>query len=655
MSGTSMAAPHVAGGAALVLERVDRDFDLSGAARVTMAKNLLLNTSKPVTDIGPYNQELKQSLPYSPRRAGAGLMQLHAAVTSPAVAYEKKTKEAKVALKELSKSKAKFTIVVENMSDESLTYDVAASLQTDLAVTNKDGVIQNAMEAQALQQAIIKINGKNTSKVTLKAKQKKEITVSIDVSKAQVLNPETLEGTVSAKSVFENGYFVDGFLRLTDPRGTDGNPSLVVPFVGFEGDWGKAPIFDETIYEDGSFYGISGLVDAAGNYLGEKLDESVAEEAVAISPDGDGSKDTATPVYSLLRNAKDIKYRIVDEKGNVLRTLKMEEELRKNYFDGGSGDPYYYTSDNAWDGKLNGEMAPKGTYYYEIEASIDYMKKQAQTLRIPVKVDYTDPRFTIRWNEGVASVKASDDFAGINGIEFLLNGKVVAKEAKDTANFTLDAPLESTDQLSVRVSDNAGNVITRDVSTENDADKPGVFVDAPLALSPYGSSIVPIIGQIKDASDVVSFTVDDVDVPLTYDAAAKQYTFNTTRSYEDGFHKIRFIAEDTSGNVTNFVRPIFVDSTEATLSISNVPKNVSAKKDTVNVKVHVKDNFDDIKLRVNGDLKWSHTLKEPYAMRAFSRTDTVSLPVKKGQNTFTFEVTDLGGNVTKKVITINKK
>jgi lactocepin len=656
MSGTSMAAPHVAGGAALVLERVDRDFKLSGKARVTMAKNLLLNTSKPVTDIGPYNQELKQSLPYSPRRAGAGLMQLHAAVTSPAVAYEKSTKEAKVALKELSKSKASFTVVVENMSNEALTYDVAASLQTDLAVKNKDGIVQNAMEAQALEQAIVKINGSNTSKVTLKAKQKKEITVSIDVSKAKVLNPETLEGTVSAKSVFENGYFVDGFLRLTDPSGTDGHPSLVVPFVGFEGDWGKAPIFDETIYGEGAFYGVSGLVDADGNYLGEKLDESVASEAVAISPDGNGSKDTATPVFSLLRNAKDIKYRIVDEKGNVLRTLKMEDELRKNYFDGGSGDYYYYAADNAWDGKLNGKMAPKGTYYYEIEASIDYMKKQAQTMRIPVKVDYTDPRFTLRWNDNVASVKASDDFAGINGIEFLINGKVVAKEAKASANFTLEQPLETTDQLSVRVSDNAGNVITRNVSTENDVAKPGIFVDAPLALSPYGTSIVPLIGQIKDASEIASFTVDGVDVPLKYDASAKQYTFNTTRTYKDGFHKVRFVAEDTAGNVTNFVRPIFVDSTKAKLSVTNVPKNVSAKQKSVKVKVQVTDNFDEIKLRVNGDLKWSNTLKEPYAMRAFSRTGTITLPVTaKGKNTFTFEVTDLGGNVTKKVITINKK
>ena len=656
MSGTSMAAPHVAGGAALVLERVDRDFKLSGKARVTMAKNLLLNTSKPVTDIGPYNQELKQSLPYSPRRAGAGLMQLHAAVTSPAVAYEKSTKEAKVALKELSKSKASFTVVVENMSNEALTYDVAASLQTDLAVKNKDGIVQNAMEAQALEQAIVKINGSNTNKVTLKAKQKKEITVSIDVSKAKVLNPDTLEGTVSAKSVFENGYFVDGFLRLTDPSGTDGHPSLVVPFVGFEGDWGKAPIFDETIYGEGAFYGVSGLVDANGNYLGEKLDESVASEAVAISPDGDGSKDTATPVFSLLRNAKDVKYRIVDEKGNVLRTLKMEDELRKNYFDGGKGDYYYYAADNAWDGQLNGKLAPKGTYYYEIEASIDYMKKQAQTMRIPVKVDYTDPRFTLRWNDNVASVKASDDFAGINGIEFLLNGEVVAKEAKDAANFTLEQPLASTDQLSVRVSDNAGNVITRNVSTENDVAKPGIFVDAPLAFSPYGTSIVPLIGQVKDDSEIASFTVDGVEVPLTYDATAKQYTFNTTRTFKDGYHKVRFVAEDTAGNVTNFVRPVFVDSTKAKLSVTNVPKNVSSKQNSVKVKVQVTDNFDEIKLRVNGDLKWSNTLKEPYAMRAFSRTGTITLPVTaKGKNTFTFEVTDLGGNVTKKVITINKK
>ena len=655
MSGTSMAAPHVAGGAALVLERVDRDFKLSGKARVTMAKNLLLNTSKAVKDIGPYNVELKHDLPYSPRRGGAGLMQLHAAVTSPAVAYEKKTKEAKVALKELTKSKATFTVVVENLSNQTVSYNASTSLQTDLAVTNEDGLVQNAMEAQALQNATVTINGAKTNKVTLKAKQKAELTVSIDLSKAKILNPETLEGTVSAASVFENGYFVDGFLRLADVNGAEGNPSLVVPFVGFEGDWGKAPIFDETIYEDGSFYGVAGLVDDAGNYLGEKLDESVDGAAVAISPDADGSRDSATPVFSLVRNAKDVKYRIVDAKGNILRTLKIDDELRKNYFDGGADNPYYYTGDNGWDGKLNGVNAPKGTYYYEIEASIDYMKKKAQTLRVPVKVDYNDPTFKLRWTDGTATVQAADDFAGVNGIEFLVNGKVVSKAAAATASFKPETPLAPTDQLSVRVSDNAGNVTTRNVSTENDVAKPGVFVDAPLALTPYASPVVPIIGQIKDASEIASFTVNGEAVALTYNAEKKQYEFNTTRSFKDGFHQLRFIAEDTSGNVTNFQRAIFVDSTKAVLAVSGAPKTVSAKQNSIKVNVKVTDNFDDIKLRVNGDLKWSKTLKEPYAMRAYSQSGSITLPVKKGKNTFTFEVVDLGGNVTKKVITVTKK
>ncbi|MBR8644374.1 S8 family serine peptidase [[Brevibacterium] frigoritolerans] len=36
MSGTSMAAPHVSGGSALVLERVDKDFKLEGSARANL-------------------------------------------------------------------------------------------------------------------------------------------------------------------------------------------------------------------------------------------------------------------------------------------------------------------------------------------------------------------------------------------------------------------------------------------------------------------------------------------------------------------------------------------------------------------------------------------------------------------------------------------
>ncbi|MCT4782662.1 MULTISPECIES: S8 family serine peptidase [Exiguobacterium] len=654
MSGTSMAAPHVAGGAALVLQRVDEQFTLDGVDRVTMAKNLLINTSKAVTDIGPYNQQLKLNVPYTPRRGGAGLMQLHAAVSTPAVAYEKTSKEAKVALKELNRSKATFTLVVKNLSNEAVSYDVSSSLQTDLAIERTAGLVQNAMEAQPLQNATVTVNGKAVNSVKLKPNQKTEIKVAVDVSNAQVLNPKTLSGLVSAKDVFENGYFVDGFIRLSDSNGPEGNPDLVVPFVGFEGDWGKAPIFDASVYESGSFYESAGMVDQAGNYLGAKLDKSLNFDAIAFSPDGDGVKDAATPVFSLLRNAKDVKYRIVDESGNVVRTLRHDAELRKNYFDGGRNTPYYYSASYKWDGQLNGKPAPAGKYFYEIEASIDYMKKQAQTLRFPVKVDYTDPTFTAKWQGDSLTVQAKDDFAGVRSVEYLVNGKAVATSADTTATHTF-ASLAESDSISVRVTDHAGNATTKAVAYSNDADKPGVFLTAPLALAPYATSVIPIAGSIQDASAIQSFQVDGTDVPLTWNETTKRYDFNTTRTFADGVHKLRFVAEDAAGNVANFQRTIFVDATPATISFGKLPKAINKNQQSVRLDVTVKDNFDEVKLLVNGDLKFSQTLKAPYEMRPFSRTETITLPVVSGKNTFTFEAVDLAGNVTKETITLTKK
>ena len=64
-----------------------------------------------------------------------------------------------------------------------------------------------------------------------------------------------------------NGTFLDGFVRLTSK--TAGQPDLTVPYMGFYGDWGKAPIFDALASQGGAHTLASWVYNGAtGQQLG---------------------------------------------------------------------------------------------------------------------------------------------------------------------------------------------------------------------------------------------------------------------------------------------------------------------------------------------------------------------------------------------------
>ncbi|MBO1914943.1 Fn3-like domain-containing protein, partial [Microvirga sp. 3-52] len=79
--------------------------------------------------------------PYSPRRQGAGLMQLHAALSTPVVVTEVESNLGKVALKEIGDN-VTFTLKAENVSDKAVTYNVDGNVQTDFVIDQKHNELE---------------------------------------------------------------------------------------------------------------------------------------------------------------------------------------------------------------------------------------------------------------------------------------------------------------------------------------------------------------------------------------------------------------------------------------------------------------------------------------------------------------------------------
>ncbi|MFI8577150.1 S8 family serine peptidase [Rossellomorea aquimaris] len=663
MSGTSMAAPHVAGGAALVLQRVDKEFKLSGAARVNMAKNIMMNTSEPVMDKSLVNNALGWSNPYSPRRQGAGVMQLHAALSTPIVVTEAESGIGKVALKEVDNN-VNFTVDVENFSNEAVTYDVAANVQTDFANEGFLGYAANALEAQEIQDADVTImsNGEEISSLEVPANSTVKVNVSIDLSEAKVYGDD-IETPVDINSVFKNGYFVEGFLTLS----SEGENAASIPYVGFNGDWTQAPILDAPLTDlENTFYGLTGLaanlpegLDFLGfdQFAGEEGEYS--QDLVAFSPNGDGVADTTMPILSFLRNAKKVEYNVLDKDGKHLRTLRTENHVRKNYYDGTPNTQYTIKSASNWDGKVKADTVAEGDYYYEVKALLDFPGAEWQSFKFPVKVDVTAPTFKVEYDNASNSLSFSDiqdKGVGVAYLDVKVNGESKEALAGDSTAYSLTTAVKDIDFVDVVAVDYAGNTTTIRVPGAGDSTIPDIHWMTPEALGVVDTLEPVVTGYVTDKTGIKELMIGGKKVEVVWNEEKKRFDFETKLSFDsDGVKKVDVSVVDGNDNKIEFQRRFFVDSSAPTLEVSNVPSSVGNSEDSVDVTVKVKDNFDEIRLYQDGSEVFYNEMVEPYEMTGYEKSVDLKLDLLEGDNKFIFKATDLAGHEVTKEITIKKQ
>lgn len=403
MSGTSMAAPHVAGAVAILKQGLlAKGIDLRGEALEQYIKHVLMSTANPHlnTDAGAYT---------SPRQQGAGIIDLGRALATDLYV----TGEDLYGSLSLGNVEDEFTfnVVVHNCSNKERELNYRTHLTTDNVENGRFTLTPRALSTSEATKVVVPANGTKTIAVTVSAK----------------------EFTEELSELMPNGYFLEGFVRFTDTK--DDSDVVSIPFVGFKGEFQNLPVLEKPIYDfdksiEWPFYYIPEKEDMVegeqpyneegGHYtslntdtvdgrivLGTYLDEEGRDVIVrgedgqpifAISPDGDGNKDNVILRAVLLRNATNLKIAVYAEDDADFKTPLWETEptdANKNHYAGRPTNKKSYVIDDegyVWTGTdAEGNDLPDGTYHYVVSAYSDVQGSKIQRTVFKVIVDRKIP------------------------------------------------------------------------------------------------------------------------------------------------------------------------------------------------------------------------------------------------------------------------
>ena len=425
MSGTSMATPQVAGASALVMQRL---YDAHMLKRTDDGKPdpkqeyltvlVMMNTATPVKDT-----EVKGASLYTPKQQGAGLVDLEKAATTHVTVTAtggKDTKEdGKLELGEVG-DQFNATFKLKNYSKNDITFTPKYISLRDEVKDGRYTEHSSVAEEKTLPQVTVKANSE-----------------------------ETYTATISTKGIDKN-QFAQGYVMFDSKT----NPTLSVPYTGFKGDWSQPQFIDNMpdfsnevnykpiVYPDGGVdkSGFMRRQEKGGWNYWNAWNVDGKPTVFVNSNKQEGMNAEVSPVISIMRNALDVKYDILDKDGKTLRNLFIDPILLKvnGLYKGGDSQHRfeYVPGGAAWDFKdRRGKPVDEGQYIYQITGHVDYKDAKEQKYQYNIVLDNTAPTLTYKYDKvnREITVIAKDNLAGVFsvGYENTTTGKWYEQQVRE--------------------------------------------------------------------------------------------------------------------------------------------------------------------------------------------------------------------------------
>ncbi|MGN1043174.1 MAG: S8 family serine peptidase [Christensenellales bacterium] len=411
-SGTSMAAPNMAGAIALLRQYLKDTTSLSGTDLNARINQVLMSTATIALN--------EEGNPYSPRKQGAGLAGIADAINTESYlsVFDSENNErdkTKIELFDDKKKKGVYELdfVINNVSGKAESYEPVTYVMTETLASDNKTVAEKA-HMLSDSRIVYYVNGvEHSGKIAVPANAKVSVRVVITL------------GSVGRKYLddsFENGMYVEGFVSLKAVDDT--KVTIGLPYLAFYGDWNDAPLFDYDTYELAASKMDTGVPEEdklkasaadtrpLGMYYDDKyiielgaylyaMDESevaiypTKEKAAVSIYDSEGRR-TIYEMYmvyaGLLRNAAYMSVEVSDAVTGEILYAELKENISKSYAAGGSnrGAPIMLEiKPDEW-GLVN-----NSTYIVKLKGQLDYPggeNPDRNTFDFQFTVDYEAPQ-----------------------------------------------------------------------------------------------------------------------------------------------------------------------------------------------------------------------------------------------------------------------